>query len=267
MASVDVNDHGTPDDDAEEMSAADIDGAFVPRHRPNTAGVELDGEMVLLVEGTTKPHWLNQTGTIVWNCLDGMVSLDELAGEIAEAFGADPSVVRDDVIDIAQGLGGAGLLEGVAEEVPKPPQYEPPSLPLGDELPSFDGPGLNGDTVRSEDLRGHKLLLINWSAMCGFCKKIAPDLAELQPELKANGVELVLLTYGTSEDNRELLDESGIDCTVVFQEGASEVFGTAGTPSAYLVDADGKVASKMVVGALEVPTLARSAAGRDEPES
>jgi peroxiredoxin len=251
----------------EEFAAGDIDGAFVARHRPTVAGVELDGEMVLLVEGTTKPHWLNQTATIVWGCLDGTVSLDELAGEIAQAFGADESVVRDDVIDIVQGMGRSGLLDGVAEEVPEPAKWEPPSLPLGDELPSFVGPDLEGGTVRSEDLRGRKLLLVNWSPMCGFCRRITSDLADLQADLRSEGVELVLLTFGSAEDNLELLAESGIDCTVVLQESASDVFGTVGTPSAYLVDEGGKVASKMVVGAIDVPILARSAAGRDEPES
>jgi thiol-disulfide isomerase/thioredoxin len=267
MASAEVNGRISEESDAAEMPAAEIDEAYVPRHRDNVAGVELDGETVLLIEGTTRTHWLNQTATIVWNCLDGTVSLSELAGEIAEAFGAEEAAVRSDIVDIVRGMGRAGLLDGVAEEIPQPQQAAPPpSIPVGDELPAFEGRDLEGATVRSTDLRGRKLFLVNWSPSCGFCRRIAPDLAEVQADLKVQGVDLVLLTFGTAEDNRELLSEHGVDGTVVLHEG-SDAFPGVGTPAAYLVDEDGNVASQMALGAIDVPILARSTAGRDDSES
>ena len=40
-----------------------------------------------------------------------------------------------------------------------------------------------------------------------------------------------------------------------------EVFAGVGTPSAYLIDGEGKAASALMIGADKVPDLARSAAG------
>lgn len=268
MSSQEVEEQIPEDNDTAEMSADDIDGNFVPRRRANIASVELDGETVLLLEGTTRTHLLNQTATIVWDCLDGQVTLAELGDELADAFGGDPKVIRDDVINLVRGVGRAGLLEGVAEEAPVRPGYQPPEgLPLGAELASFGAPDLDGNTHALEELRGRKVLLVNWSPGCGFCKRIAPDLAELQPELRAQGVELVLLTFGEVEENREVLLEAGLECTVFLHDGSVDVFGAVGTPCAYLVDEEGKVASELAVGALDVPVLAQSAAGKGNPES
>jgi hypothetical protein len=93
--------------------------------------------------------------------------------------------------------------------------------------------------------------------------RIAPELAELQPELHGSGVELVFLTFGEVEENRDLLESHGLQPTALIVEpGENEVFPGIGTPSAYLVDAEGRAASELSVGANMVPDLARSAAAK-----
>ena len=59
------------------------------------------------------------------------------------------------------------------------------------------------------------VLLVNWSPRCGFCTLIAPELAELQPELHARGVEMVFITLGDAEENRPLLEEHGLQPRVL----------------------------------------------------
>lgn len=244
-----------------EIDADEIDAGFVPRVRPEVAWVEIEGEAVLLVEGTTRLHWLNPTGTVVWGFLDGTIALDEMSAELSAAFGVEREVIHKDVLEVVREFGKAGLLDGVAMETPQP-YTGPEGLEIGTELEPFSLPDLDGVEVSLEGLRGRRLLLVNWSPTCGFCEQIAPDLAELQPELDRQGVGLVLVALEDADSNRALIEETGLDCTVLLNDGTQvEAFKELGTPTAYLIDAEGKVASKLAVGANDVPALALETAG------
>jgi peroxiredoxin len=255
--------------DATEMAAYGIDGSFAPRPRNNIASVELEGEVVLLLEGARRTHSLNQTGTVVWKCFDGHSTLDEISADLSEIFGADADTVRDDVINVTREIGKAGLLDGVAEELPPEhlPMTAPEGLAVGTEIPSFAAEDLEGRNVGADDLRGSQVLLINWSPACGYCRKIAPDLAEVHPRLKDRGVDLVLLAIGDADANREVLSEAGLVARTFLHDGTTELFAGLGTPVAYLVDADGKIASELTIGANDVPVLARTAAGLGDEEA
>jgi peroxiredoxin len=134
---------------------------------------------------------------------------------------------------------------------------------VGEPIPAFRLPDADGTEVALDDLAHTKVLLVNWSPRCGFCTRIAPELAELQPDLRSNGVDLVFLTLGTPEENAPLLQEHGLEPRVLFGDGQDvEVFAGVGTPSAYLVDPEGKASSALTVGADQVPVLARKAAGK-----
>jgi peroxiredoxin len=257
------------DTDATEMAADDMDASFAPRPRDNIASVELDGEVVLLLEGARRTHSLNQTGTVVWKCFDGHSTLDEISADLSEIFGADADTVRGDVINVTREIGKAGLLDGVAEELPPEPlpMTAPEGLAVGTDMPSFTAEDLEGKSVGSDDLRGSEVLLINWSPACGFCKKIAPDLAEVHPQLKDRGVDLVLLAIGDADANREVLSEAGLEARTFLHDGTTELFVGLGTPVAYLIDADGKIASELTIGANDVPVLARNAAGLGDEEA
>ncbi|MGH2573341.1 MAG: PqqD family peptide modification chaperone [Actinomycetota bacterium] len=248
---------------AHEMSADDIDEAFVPRPKDEVVGLEMDGEAVLVVEGRWSTHWLNQISTVVWNALDGVSSVRELSAELARAFGANPEEVLIDVRDVTRQFGMAGLLQGVAAS---PRGKE--GIAEGKVIPSFELPDAEGRTVSLESLRGQKLLLVNWSPTCGFCKEIAPELAELQPRLRERDLRPVLIATGEIEANRQVMEEAGLDALLLIQEpGEAEVFMGMGTPVAYLVDEAGKNSATMAYGADAVPALARKAAGLPPKES
>lgn len=251
------------DADTHEMPADDIDDGFVPRPKDEVVGLEMDGEAVLVVEGRWSTHWLNQISTVVWNALDGVSSVRELSAKLAHAFGADPEEVLIDVRDVTRQFGMAGLLQGVAAS-----HRGKEGIAEGKVIPSFELPDAEGRTVSLESMRGQKLLLVNWSPTCGFCKEIAPELAELQPRLRECQVRPVLITTGEIEANRRLMEEAGLDALLLFQEpGEAEVFIGMGTPVAYLVDEVGKNAATMAYGADAVPVLARKAAGLPPKET
>ena len=262
------HDHGPEEQRPPGIPADEMDGRFVASLRPDVVGVEIDGEAVMVDGATGAVRHLDPIGSIVWQCLDGASSIEDISKDLAAGFKADPTVVTNDVLELVRTLGRQGLLEGV--EPDRPPQMqEPTGFPAGTELPPFRLDMLDGGTFDLEAARGRKLMLVNWSPRCGFCDRIAPDLIELGPHLEKQGVELVLLSLGSSEDNHEKLSSLGVQSALALKgEMDPEVdpFRGLGTPSAYLVDEDGRTASELAVGAFKVPELLRDTTGVAAPE-
>jgi len=80
------------------------------------------------------------------------------------------------------------------------------------------------------------------------------DLKTLESDPPERAPEILVVSAGTAEDNRAM----GLRSTVVLDQGFSvgSAFGASGTPSAVLVDSEGKVASEVAVGAPAVLGLA-----------
>lgn len=101
---------------SDAITAGDIGEGFAPHVRASVAGVELDGETVLLDDESGAMHTLNPTATVVWSCFDGSGTVAEIAADVADAYGADPTTVTSDVLELARALGRQGLLVGVAPD-------------------------------------------------------------------------------------------------------------------------------------------------------
>jgi peroxiredoxin len=153
--------------------------------------------------------------------------------------------------------GSSGCGQGAARGV----QIGPRGLGVGKPFDSFSLPDLTGRTVALEDFRGRRMLVVNWSPQCGFCDMIAPDLAGLQADLQKRDVQLLLVSSGDADSNRKLMEEHGLECPVLLLKESEEIkaFESMGTPAAYLLDEQGRVAQPIAVGAKEVPELAREA--------
>jgi peroxiredoxin len=139
---------------------------------------------------------------------------------------------------------------------------EPQSLPRGTRFPSFRLPDASGRMVGLEDFAGRRVLVVNWSAGCGFCAMTAPELARLQEDLERQDTQLLLIAGGGVEANRAMLDEHGLTCPVLLYDDIddSPFRRHVGTPAAYLLDDEGCVTAPLALGAEEVPALARDAA-------
>jgi peroxiredoxin len=113
-----------------------------------------------------------------------------------------------------------------------------------------------------EDFRGKRVLLVHWSPLCGFCEQIAPDLALLQSDLLKRDTHLVLITQGGAEANRPLMETHGLNCPILLQSESElvEAFRMQGTPVAYLLDEEGRVAEPLALGSIDVLEVARAAA-------
>src|ERR687888_24043 len=71
--------------------------------------------------------------------------------------------------------------------------------------------------------RGRRLLLVQWSPSCSFCEQLAPELADLQLELRAHQIEPVLVSDGDAKANRRLAHRYGLDARTVLQPDSEQV--------------------------------------------
>jgi peroxiredoxin len=145
-----------------------------------------------------------------------------------------------------------------AAPAPLPSPAPPPALPIGSPAPAFELPDLAGARKRLADFRGSRLLLIFFNPGCGFCTRMAPDLAAL-PVDGRNGAPLPLvITTGAVEENRKLVEEHGIRCPVLRQDGMeiASQYQCNGTPMGYLLDEQGRIASELAIGGPALLALA-----------
>jgi len=155
----------------------------------------------------------------------------------------------------APGPGANGL-------APATEQGQPAGLPVGTPIAPFALPDLGGRSVSLSNLASNPALLIHWSAQCGYCDMIAPELARLQPALQARNVQLVLVSSGEAEANRQYATTHGLAGPILLQAATQgvECFQSMGTPVAYLLDEQGHVQRPLAWGADQVIALARDAA-------
>jgi peroxiredoxin len=151
-------------------------------------------------------------------------------------------------------------------------EEQPMGLQVGNEAPSFELPDLAGETRTLAQFRGRPLLVIFFNPDCGFCKDLVPKLAALSPHpvplplgggeggrsLGEEPLQLLIISTGDREANRQLVDERKLDYPVLLQK-QSEVataYQANGTPSGYLISEDGKIASQLAMGAEPLLALA-----------
>src|ERR671911_405760 len=218
-------------------------------------------------------HLLRQNGRL-------LVRLEAVEATLAEGGSVVAPSVNGTPVDQAEGLpeGIRGLLSyAVGERAqlpmqPHQPQTEgqpcpncgkvhaaaptvPAALPLGEPAPEVKLPDLEGNTVElTKNFKGQQSLLVFWNPGCGFCQQMLSDLREWEQNPPEEAPKLLIVSAGTEEANRE----QGLSSTVVLDQNfaTGRAFGASGTPSAVLVDAQGKVASDIAVGAPAVLELA-----------
>jgi thiol-disulfide isomerase/thioredoxin len=141
-------------------------------------------------------------------------------------------------------VGLASFLRAMGQPPAPPPP--PPALPVGSAAPVFTLPDVNGKAVSTASFNGSPTVLLFWNPGCGFCQRMLPQLHKWEQDRSADARRLVLVSAGTQEANRAMQLQSPVLLDNKFEVG--QVFGARGTPSAVLVDAQGKTASAVVVG-------------------
>jgi peroxiredoxin/uncharacterized membrane protein YphA (DoxX/SURF4 family) len=132
----------------------------------------------------------------------------------------------------------------------------PAAQKVGEEAPEVKLSDLEGNTVELADFRGEETLVLFWNPGCGFCQQMLPEIKQWEAGAPEDAPRLLVVSAGSEEANREM----GLTSPVLLDQqfATGQAFGASGTPSAVLVDAEGKVASEVAVGAPGVLELARA---------
>lgn len=123
-------------------------------------------------------------------------------------------------------------------------------LQQGAPAPPLVFPDLEGRMFNLTELRGKPAIALFWNPGCGFCQQMTDDLKIWEKKALKAGTQVVLISTGTIEANAK----SGFRSRVVLDQNfsAGKAFGVTGTPSALLLDQEGKIASKIAVGKQDI---------------
>lgn len=141
----------------------------------------------------------------------------------------------------------------------RPSAPVPAGLRPGSEAPDFAIPDLSGATRTLSEWTGQPVLLVFFDPKCGFCHQMAPALAGLPSPAPGNGPVLVLITRGSVDESGGLVQKHGLQCPVLIEPEGSETarrYQARGTPMGYLIDAQGRIASELAIGAEALLSLA-----------
>ena len=144
---------------------------------------------------------------------------------------------------------GAALLVLLAAANPAAAALEGSKLKKGQQAPDFTLQDLDGKTWKLSELRGKKIVMIDfWATWCNICKREMPVLERVYKEYKGKGVEF----FGIALDDadkikqiRKILEEKGVTYPVLIdqdQKVATEVYQLAGPiPFKLVIDLKGTI--------------------------
>lgn len=239
------------DDRTSVLQVEQIGSDFAPRLAVDVGIVYVDNQAVLFDGRTGDTHLLNPSGAIIVSSFDGVATLGSISDDIASEVGVSADVIGGDVLTVTRGLGAAGVLDGVA---PAPRLASGMGLALDATLPQFAATTSAGEQIEAwQPSHGVRTLVVNWSLSCGFCAVIAPSLWQVA---QADGYEVVLVTRGAASEVAVQLSSLGVgEMPVLSVTELPSFFRGVGTPAAYLISPDAKVAAPLALGASEVGPL------------
>ena len=165
-------------------------------------------------------------------------------------------------------------LEKRQDELEFGEREEPKALALGTEAPTFELADLTGERKSLAQFRGQSVLLIFFNPDCGYCRELMPKLAEVKlgsrrgneaesatdqeirlltsaATVQPESPRVLILATGDAEKNRQFFAQLKLDCPVLLQEDGevAKAYQAHGTPTGYLISAEGKIASELAIGA------------------
>ena len=124
---------------------------------------------------------------------------------------------------------------------------------IGSDAPNFQLKDVKGREITTDYFKGKQTLVTFWSLTCGYCQGMLDDLREWDKSKGMDEPNLIVFSDGDTAANEQL----GLESPVIVDDGhkTSAGFGMFGTPSAVLVNEDGKIVSETAIGAPDIWSL------------
>jgi len=132
-------------------------------------------------------------------------------------------------------------------------------LPKGARVPDVALRGIDGDTVKMGSLVGGGVptALVQVSPTCGPCTTLLPEVVRWRDTL-AGRLQILTVSSAPLDASRELAEEHGLPDLLVAEKGEiRESFRIDPTPSAVLIDGEGRIAAAPAAGAIAIEELIR----------
>ncbi|MEX1158170.1 MAG: redoxin domain-containing protein, partial [Thermomicrobiales bacterium] len=229
--------------------AVEANRAKVTEHGVTATLIQQDREVSeqYQAHGTPSAVIVSPDGTIGSSVAQGAEAIRRLINGLV----AVRATIPVQPAPVANGRAGGNGHRAVAPQA-QPQRHGAPQI--GQDAPPIALPDLDGEMVDLSSFRGNRTLVLFWNPGCGFCQRMLGDLKAWEANSPTDAPRLLVVSTGAVEVNRAM----GLRSTVVLDQGfnVGREFGASGTPSAALVDGDGKIASQLVVGAPDVLNLA-----------
>jgi peroxiredoxin len=134
-------------------------------------------------------------------------------------------------------------------------------LKLGKKAPHFTLPSAAGDEMSLHDFAGRKVLLVLTQSGCAPCREIVPELNRLHEKGEH---QILVVNNAELEGTRRWAVEVGSRFPVLAQEkfSLSKRYQVFATPFAFLIDEQGVITSKGIVGTREYLGYVLTGAGQ-----
>jgi cytochrome c biogenesis protein CcmG, thiol:disulfide interchange protein DsbE len=110
---------------------------------------------------------------------------------------------------------------------------------VGETAPGFELPTLSGDTLSSDDLKGHPVVVNFWASWCLPCREEAPLLERTWRQYRDEGVIFLGVNIKDAEsDAKAFVEEFDITYPIVrdLDQELTRAFGVRGLPETFFVD-------------------------------
>ena len=112
------------------------------------------------------------------------------------------------------------------------------------ELPALTFTTLDGNPIRSLDLKGRVVLLDFWASWCVPCRKSFPEVDRLSKDFDSKGLTVIAVNVDEERKNADVfLPQFPHSMTVAFDSKglAARAFDLQGMPSSLIIDRLGRV--------------------------
>lgn len=127
------------------------------------------------------------------------------------------------------------------------------ALKIGEPIPDFSLTGAEGETVTNETIKGRNTLAVFWGMACPHCVNMKETIAEIENTHNGSAPNLIFFSDGNPAENRELGFKSPVVLDSRYE--ISKQIGMSGTPSAVLIDENGRIASGTATGEQKIWAL------------
>jgi protein-disulfide isomerase len=142
----------------------------------------------------------------------------------------------------------------------------PPGLPVDSAAPAFELTAYAGGTRSLAQLLDHgkPVLLVFTNPTCGPCVVLFAEIKEWQ-QSHSDRLTIALISFGTIKENFVNVARNGLGQVLLQQQReVAEKYGANVTPTAVVVNANGRIASPIAAGADEIRALLATVVGNPQ---